>query len=37
VEVGKDDKYGFIDPHFMPSMGSKNPGTKTYIQTSIMQ
>jgi len=37
VEAGKDDMHGFIDPHFMTPMGSKNPRTKTYIQNSIMQ
>jgi len=29
VEAGKDDIYGFLDPHFMTLMGNKNPGTKT--------
>ena len=37
VEAEKDDIYGFIDPHFMTPMGNKNPGTKPYIQNSIMQ
>jgi len=37
METRKDDKYGFIDPHFMTPMGNKNVGTKAYITNSIMQ
>jgi len=31
VQAGKNDIYGFINPHFMTPMGSRNPATKTYI------
>ena len=37
VEAGKDDTYGFMDPHFMTPLSNRNPGTKSYITNSIMQ